>query len=108
MSELLLLRRETEPLGDVACVDGNCRRMARRVPVPCVKCRHQSSREGEVRALQSLVDDAQVLSQPSLILIEPVEALCSDRWNEEEWQRPRGDALVCERQKTNQWGVERD
>ena len=56
MGQLLLVLGQTKARRDVACIDRDRRRVARRISVPCVESRDECGRERKVGSLKLIVD----------------------------------------------------
>jgi hypothetical protein len=84
-----LLFGEPKSHGDISCIYGNTRGMARGVLVPRVKSCDESGCERKASALQAIICYGKVIGQSPLLLIENEQALRRDRWNKEEQQCPR-------------------
>ena len=76
MSQLRSDPAQAESLDDVARIDRNRRRMARRVPISRVKRCHKSGREREVCPLEPRFDYPEILDESSLLLIQRKETCC--------------------------------
>ncbi len=82
--ELLIIVAKPQPSNDIASIDRDCGRVTGRVPIPGVKCRHERSGEGKVRAFEAYVDLSKIIGQAPLLLIEPKQALSGECGCEEQ------------------------
>ena len=105
--ELLLLLVETEPGRDVARIDRDGSRVAGRVLVSRVERRDESTGEGQIGSLESLVHRTQVLRELALLLVQDQKPLRRERGHEEEKDGPRRQLLVGIGERRDDRRVER-
>ncbi len=107
VTALLLLLVDAEPLGDVARVDRNRRRVTGCVAITGVKRRHERRRKREVGPLEALHLPRRDQSRLTLLLVEMNYALKSHYRNQERGDRSKRVLLVAVHQQRRHWNVER-
>src|SRR5262249_46526783 len=104
--KLLLLLGKPEPPCNITRIDGHGSRMSCRVPISSIEGGNQSSGEGGVGPLQTIVCGRKVTGELTLILIEPKEALRRQGGEQEQREGERRHLQIRHREKSHERGIQ--